>query len=272
MSEQFKLPILPDTPRSTFSQASEASASQPGLPDGRTSARSGPADIRASHSRSPAFDAERRTIAISGRNALASLGLSKRDPLGAYSRMLMGTAIWGSIERCLIWKPWATPGGRFGFRLAPSKRPTSACASGSSAGPIVWPMPRATDGEKMTSMSVARRAAGRAPDSLPEAVRMSPWPTPAIDSFRSRSGERKGEMGLDQLARRSAPWTTPSARDWRSGKASAATLNRNVRPLSEQAWNHGATLLGSTAPTASSGALNPAWVSWLMGYPTGWLD
>lgn len=101
---------------------------------------------------------------------------------------------------------------------------------------------------------------------------MSPWPTPASDSFRSRSGERKGEMGLDQLARRSAPWTTPSARDWRLGKASAATLNRNVRPLSEQAWNLGATPSGSIAPTASSGALNPAWVSWLMGYPIGWLD
>ena len=38
----------------------------------------------------------------------------------------------------------------------------------------------------------------------------SQWPTPATDSFRSRSGERREEMGLDQMARN---WPTPQARD-----------------------------------------------------------
>jgi hypothetical protein len=36
------------------------------------------------------------------------------------------------------------------------------------------------------------------------------WQTPATDSFRSRSGERSGEMGLDQQARF---WTMPQAHD-----------------------------------------------------------
>ncbi|MEE2638311.1 MAG: hypothetical protein VYE68_13900, partial [Acidobacteriota bacterium] len=26
----------------------------------------------------------------------------------------------------------------------------------------------------------------------------------------------------------------------------------------------------STPPSAASGALNPTWVEWLMGFPTGW--
>lgn len=39
------------------------------------------------------------------------------------------------------------------------------------------------------------------------------WQTPATDSFRSRSGDRKDEMGLDQQARL---FPTPNARDYRT--------------------------------------------------------
>jgi DNA (cytosine-5)-methyltransferase 1 len=45
---------------------------------------------------------------------------------------------------------------------------------------------------------------------------------------------------------------TPAARDWKSGKSKRDY--GNARPLSE----------------AVSGALNPAWVCWLMGWPSGW--
>jgi len=47
---------------------------------------------------------------------------------------------------------------------------------------------------------------------------------------------------------------TPTARDWRSGKASDATMARNARPLSEHV----------------GGLLNPTWVEWLMGWPLKW--
>jgi hypothetical protein len=53
-----------------------------------------------------------------------------------------------------------------------------------------------------------------------------------------------------------SPWPTPTARDWKSGKASDATHDRNSRPLSE----------------VVGGALNPTWVEWLMGFPLGWTD
>ena len=49
---------------------------------------------------------------------------------------------------------------------------------------------------------------------------------------------------------------TPLTRDWKSGKASKATMERNSRPLSEQV----------------GGTLNPTWVEWLMGWPLGWTD
>ena len=44
-----------------------------------------------------------------------------------------------------------------------------------------------------------------------------------------------------------------TARDWKSGKASQATMDRNSRPLSEQI----------------GGPLNPAWCEWFMGWPIG---
>ena len=56
-------------------------------------------------------------------------------------------------------------------------------------------------------------------------------------------------------------WPTPTSRDWRSGKCSEETLQRNSRPLSEAA-----------AQGQVSGQLNPTWVEWLQGFPLGWTD
>lgn len=54
------------------------------------------------------------------------------------------------------------------------------------------------------------------------------WQTPGADSFRSRGGERKGEMGLDQQARN---WSTPMAQDCaESGSQSyGRTLTKDAR-------------------------------------------
>jgi hypothetical protein len=61
-------------------------------------------------------------------------------------------------------------------------------------------------------------------------------------------------MNRTELYRAMEMLPTPTARDWRSGKASEATMERNARPLSEHV----------------GGSLNPEWVEWLMGFPVGW--
>ncbi len=66
------------------------------------------------------------------------------------------------------------------------------------------------------------------------------WPLPTLAPPTAGSGS-----GL---------WATPTARDWRSGRVSQATMDRNSRPLSEQV----------------GGMLNPPWVEWLMGWPIEW--
>jgi DNA-cytosine methyltransferase len=134
-------------------------------------------------------------------------------------------------------------------------------------------------------------------------------------------GER--ERSIQQHGQRNGPeravkMATPSARDWRSGKASAETMNRNARPLNEQMtakfstpqsrdyrtgqaerWsnpgrsrnlNDQMTRMlptphsnchtgpgtqgrqgGANLQTEMSGKLSCCFVTYLMGYPIGWL-
>ena len=85
------------------------------------------------------------------------------------------------------------------------------------------------------------------------------WPTPT-STLGTNGGRvtpakaREGGTLIEALSARTFP--APTARDWRSGKASQATRDRNSRPLSEQV----------------GGSLNPTWVEWLMGWPIGWTD
>lgn len=82
------------------------------------------------------------------------------------------------------------------------------------------------------------------------------WPTPRANERQQRNS-RDGYVALSLKVK---TWATPAARDWRSGKASQATMERNSRPLNEQ----------METGTGQGGALSPAWVETLMGYPPGW--
>jgi len=93
--------------------------------------------------------------------------------------------------------PLATDGDKLDAQLPAIRRRLAAGREIGLAMQVrLWPTPLASDGVKMSTLSKARREAGRLPDSLPDAV-------------RSETG---------------------------------------------------------------SGALNPTWVEWLMGFPIGWTD
>ena len=110
---------------------------------------------------------------------------------------------------------WATPKAMSGG--ANSKREERG-AGGPDLQEMAgnWPTPDASmmnDGQ--TEEARARRKARELEKKYngngggePLAYRARVWQTPGTDSFRSRSGERKDEMGLDQQARF---WPTPNA-------------------------------------------------------------
>jgi hypothetical protein len=92
------------------------------------------------------------------------------------------------------------------------------------------------------------------------------WPTPNagdckqtgnVDNWKRRQAEKAAHgINLQLPLAVAVKFATPLSRDWRSGKASQATHDKNSRPLSEQI----------------GGSLNPTWVEWLMGWPLGWTD
>jgi hypothetical protein len=99
------------------------------------------------------------------------------------------------------------------------------------------------------------------------------WQTPATDSFRSRGGDRKDEMGLDQQARMMFP--TPAQRDYRSPNAKPYS-ERGGETKGEQLANFVCHSSLPDQPTESDGQrssvlppgsrprLNPAFVALLM--------
>lgn len=114
----------------------------------------------------------------------------------------------------------------------------------------MWPTPTSSLGTKGGRVTPRKSREG---GTLIEAVSArAQWPTPTVKGNYNRMGlSAKSGDGLAIAVLRCA---TPTARDWRSGKASEATHAKNSRPLSEQI----------------GGSLNPAWVEWLIGWPLGW--
>ena len=134
------------------------------------------------------------------------------------------------------------------------------------------------------------------------------WPTPNVcgggnppSGLTKKKGHwvrpsgAKAHLGLDQAVKM---FPTTTSRDWKSGKASQATMDRNSRPLSEvvvsggmktqRTWPTPRSCTAMAAPVNANakfpnletvaakrgevGTLNPDWVEWLMGWPIGWTD
>lgn len=140
----------------------------------------------------------------------------------------------------------------------------------------LWATPQAHDATG--APGAAARARGGFQRSLPAEVSARPTPSASLhndaedpaswlaraETLKAKHSNGNGAgMPLAVAAKLSEglPWATPTARDHRSGRTSAATSDRNSRPLSEHV-EYG----------TQTGSLNPAWVETLMGFPAGWTD
>lgn len=181
-----------------------------------------------------------------------------------------------SQEYTLTWKLWGMQSG------------PPICAQRASArrtfdsGCIGWPTTTVNDATG-SEYAYSRGNHDKPVLKLPGAAQLTGWPTPEksdADGGRvskevggTRPSGAKRSVTLGTVTANLTGWATCSARDWKDGKASQATMDRNSRPLNEQAVMLGPTPAPSSAETGSGGgyqALNPFFSGWLMGFPVTW--
>jgi hypothetical protein len=128
-----------------------------------------------------------------------------------------------------------------------------------------WSTPRAEDAE-----SCGMRHGRGVADTLTAQTRI--WQTPASDSFRSRGGDRKDEMGLDRKAKQSVvqhaghPHANPDSANWATPRTPTGGAESAERKKELGRMESG----GGDLASQTQGKLNPRWVETLMGVPIGW--
>jgi hypothetical protein len=137
----------------------------------------------------------------------------------------------------------------------------------------LWPTPLSRDHKDTGDLSNLKQV-----DTLPRVVqaldRASLWPTPTTQEIehpdavimvgRRMTKDGKGSHSLG-LADTAQLWPTPAASDNRDrGNLSTPAIQRRM----EKGKQIGLSMMVSE----KSGRLNPTWVEWLMGFPTGWTD
>ncbi len=242
-----------DTGNATSSPASPVGPLQLDLLGGPTTASSGAAAPRASRSPSRVREKPRMTIGTCGPTSFAS---SVPDgPLSSWeNRLRRRLARTGSTECLLTWKQRTTPAGRSLSQLVPSTRRTDGTGSG------LWPTPttcmhKGTSPAALTRKNGASRANDRLDHcALAQALRPTPtslaalWPTPSVAVIDAK--------------RRPPIMSGRKPTDPQIGLADVATHVAPPGPARD----------GSSDTTEKPGALNPAFVFWLMGFPPEWVS
>ena len=212
----------------------------------------------------PGSEKARQMTATSGRS-LGAL-LQRSDPVGLWLKMCLDSDRYISTRCYLTWKGWATPQRRPLYRLVPSTPRTDETGFGLWRTPNAW---NSKQGPKSKENYEKAQRVGHTLITLTDQVRHDFWPTPKSEPSGPdyARANRKGSGG-DDLATRIAKmeqgqkmWTTPGVSDSFGTGRKMETKRKDGKPKD--------SLKDMAAP---GGQLNPQWVEWLMGYPSGWTD
>jgi hypothetical protein len=132
----------------------------------------------------------------------------------------------------------------------------------------LWNTPSARDWKDTPGMT-AQRADGRSRiDQLPRQVAAALWQTPVADDALDRTGGKVNSRGEPKLSAQAirALWPTPTS------LAPAKNGNNEAGNSAGLVAIRGLALSGSSDTTEKPGALDPAFVAWLMGFPPEWLE
>lgn len=180
---------------------------------------------------------------------------AKFDPITSSWRMLQLSVDGGSDEFSETWPRSGMTQSGTAYQLLPLAPLTGGTASGS------WPTPHGI-------CQPGPRRPGPSGNELGRAVNARMWPTPnaskvANDITLQVSGDGRTKPNkLGWAGAEREQWPIPNARDYK-GAPGAGSRERG---------GHQASLPGSVKDSEGSGSLNPRWVEWLMGFPSGWTD
>jgi len=181
-------------------------------------------------------------------------GISHATQHGATFYDKRGKKVQLSLENAAKLSGWATPSARDwkNGQASPETMARNARPLNEQAVMLAgWPTPKAQRPEQATTFTRGNPTLGMA----------AGWATPRAEDSE-QTGAHRGTPDTLTSQGRLAGWATPTALE-RSGQG-----DRNVS-LMQQA-RRGQMPSGSPASTAKPGALNPAFVRWLMGLPSRW--
>ena len=137
----------------------------------------------------------------------------------------------------------------------------------------LWPTPKAQDSNGGGSGQNVQGG-----PSLVDIV--TTFPTPGAHDYKGSSkwGQRRGQLDevIENTARDQAQaqsWPTPRAQDAKHAAPTDWELQTDHAGTKDSLRVQIALRdASSSPPSKGSGQLNPTWVEWLMGYPSGWTD
>ena len=250
------------SPRATSSPGSEGGLTPSSLQAGIQLDLFGVGAAPASRSQIPGPAVDLKTNATSGPSG-TSLSGSAVLQLSLESRLRAHLGVNGSLESELTWKSWDMP---LGLPICALRASTRRTAGSDFTG---WPTPDISFAMKPANFEEQLQALVERRERTKEAV---------------RSGETKPGSGRSltlQMAAKSvlelASWTTPCAVEptTRTMRPSREATGRKTDYLSRQVnqisgvSSTSQSAVGSTVPS-STGALDPEFCRWLMGYPKEW--
>ena len=222
------------------------------------------ADIHANLSAQQENDKAKTTPDTSGRGS--EKPLANYDPNTQSWKMYGDTSLWGEPQSLASLPPSGMTRNGVLYQQ-PAWVPITDVIESSS-----WPTPTAVTRpmEGNVRMYRAKIEAGEMTEAEAEAILgksvweaqgkvPAMWPTPKATDYKRNGSPSEMKRQSPCLGAMVQKWPTPTAAD----AYTHALKSSQQTPGSRHSLN---------LPSAAGGKLNPTWVEWLMGFPTGWTD